>query len=304
MFRKRLQLTKPVVHPEVGDKVPHQHVLEAESLAKVHEASDSKTDAQVTEKHLAGVLVLIQRAAGVEVVDTSEQTVLLALATALTLALVVIVTGLVGDDVQRPADQLLSNQVEKGGDGCLFGQLGQLVNHTADPVGVLLAGAGHKDHVTLNVASGLVVLAVRHLPAEVRNEQARVENPADSVVDGLGGRESLVATLMGKNPEAGAKETLEHRVNGPEASASRLRGNVLWRYVVVENVKCGREEDHVTGNIAQATDSRAFEAVLWDGIVDVLDGEVRNLKGVAVRVDKFANRLVRFLLDRRINRRK
>lgn len=157
---ERSRLTEPVVHPEVGDKVPNQHVLGAESLAKVHEASDNKADTQVAEKHLSGVLVLVQRAAGVEVVDASEKTVLLALATALTLALVVVVTGLVSDDVQRPADQLLPNQVDKGGNRRLLGQLRQLVDHAADPAGVLLAGAGHKDHVALNMASGLVVLAV------------------------------------------------------------------------------------------------------------------------------------------------
>lgn len=108
---------------------------------------------------------------------------------------------------------------------------------------------------------------------------------------------------MGKNPDSGAEEALEHRVNGPQTSTSRLRGNVLWCHVVVEHVEGRREEDHITGDVAQATNSRAFKAVLWNGIVDVLDGEVRDLKGVAVRVDEFADRLVGFLLGRRINGR-
>ena len=45
-----------------------------------------------------------------------------------------------------------------------------------------------------------------------------MEDPADGVVEGLGGRESLVTTLVGNDPEAGSEQALEDGVESPQSS--------------------------------------------------------------------------------------
>lgn len=220
--------------------------------------------------------------------DTTAVPVVLALATALTLTLVVVVAGNVGQEVVGPANELLANKHEKGVDGSLLGQLRQLVDELAETASLLLAGAGHKDHVTLHVASGLVVLAVGHLPAEVGDEQSRVDDPADSVVVQLGGGEGLVTALVGKDPETSTKETLHEGVETPEDEANRVGGDSLGSYKVVKEGEGGGEAGHVPQDISQTEEAVTLEAVLWDGISDVLDGVVGHLKGVAVGVDQLA----------------
>lgn len=283
-------LTKPVVNPEVRDEVPHEHVGEAELLDEEVQGDSSQADTDVAKNDEVGVFVLVQRGTGVEVVHAAAVAVVLALAAALALALVVVVAGDVGHEVVGPADELLADEHQQGVDGGLLGQLGQLVDHLAEAGGLLLAGAGHKDHVALEVAGGLVVLAVGHLPREVGHEQGRVQDPADDVVVQLGGREGLVAALVGQNPEAGGEEALHGGVQAPEREAERVRGNVLWRYKVVEEVECGGEAGHVAEDIAHALDTITLEAVLGYGVAEFLDGVIWDLERVAVRVDQLAVR--------------
>ena len=58
-------------------------------------------------------------------------------------------------------------------------------------------------------------------------------------------------------------------------------------------VKGRSEADNVPQNIAVAAESRALEAVLRDGIADILDGEVWRGKVVAIAVNPAA---IRFAL--------
>lgn len=58
----------------------------------------------------------------------------------------------------------------------------------------------------------------------------------------------------------------------------------------MEEVECGGEAGHVTEDIAHALDTITLEAVLGDGIADVLDGVIWDLEGVAVRVDQLSVR--------------
>lgn len=211
-----------MVNPEVRDEVPDEHVGEAKLLDEEVQGGHGQADTDVAEDDEVGVLVLVQRSTGVEVVNATAETVVLALAAALALALVVVVAGDVGHQVVGPADELLADEDEQGVDRGLLGQLGQLVDHLAEAGGLLLAGAGHEDHVALEVAGGLVVLAVGHLPREVGDQQGRVQDPTDEVVVQLGGRECLVAALVGQDPEAGAEKALHHGVQTPKGEAERV----------------------------------------------------------------------------------
>lgn len=277
-----------MVDPEVGDEVPDEHVVPAEVVSEVEEGSGGKGDTDVADDDIGGLLVVEDGGGGVEVVDTTAETVVAALATSLALALVVVVAGDVGEEVVGPADELLAEEHEEGVGGSLLGQLSQLVGHASEAVGLLLAGAGHEDHVTLDVAGGLVVLGVGVLPAEVGDEQGGVEDPAGEVVDEVGLGEGAVAALVGDDPEAGAEEALEDGVDGPETGAERGGGDVLRGDEVVEEVEGGGEAGHVSEDVGVALQGGALEAVLGDGIADVLDGEVGDGEVVAVRVGQTA----------------
>ena len=54
----------------------------------------------------------------------------------------------------------------------------------------------------------------------------------------------------------------------------------------------GGEEYQVSGDIVQPSCSRALEAVCWDGISNLLDGEVWQLEFVTIGVQQL--RVVRF----------
>ena len=279
---------EPVVDPEVGEEVPDKKIVEAEVVANPDKTRNSEGDTEVTEQDQVLVTPLVQGARGVEVVDTAEEAVLLSLALALDLALVEVVAGNVGEEVQRPSSKLLANGVEESGDGSLFGQLADLVDKLANAGGINLTGLWDEDHVTLHVAGGLVVLAVGNLPREVGNKQERVADPANGVVESLGRREGLVTALVGKDPETSTEKTLEHGVSSPEHGAQRQRRNSLWGNVVVEDVEGGGKQGQVAGNVSQTTGSGALKAVLGNCIAELLDGIVGNLELVSVGVEKLA----------------
>lgn len=155
---------EPVVDPQVRDDVPDEQVREAECLANPGESCEGDGDTKVAEQDEVLVFALIQRAGGDEVVDAATKAVLLALALAFGLALVVVVASNVADDVQRPSSKLLPDAVKKRSNGRLLGQLIDLVDQLSDTRSIHLSCLGHKNHIALNVASGLVVFAVRDFP--------------------------------------------------------------------------------------------------------------------------------------------
>jgi hypothetical protein len=145
--------------------------------------------------------------------------------------------------------------VEKGDDGGFLAQFAELVDKLAPPRGCLFPGCWHKDHVSLHVSGGLVVLAVRDLPAEVRHQQGRMQHPADAVIENLGLAEGLVAALVCKNPDAGAEEALQHRIQPPEHSSYGCRGNIARSHKRVEQVKGCGQGGKVAEDVVEARDS-------------------------------------------------
>lgn len=282
-----------MVHPQVGNTVPDEQVQPAVVAADVVQDGAGEEQTQVTQDNELGILGLVQRAGGVEVVDTATPAVVLALATALVLLGVVVVASDVVHQVHGPAEELLGQKVAGGQDGGLLAQLTELVQGLADAAGVLLTGLGDEDHVAGDVTGGLVVLAVGNLPGEVGNEQERVADPADGVIQDLGGGEGLVTALVGQNPHTGTDKTLHNGVQGPEGHTGREEGNGLGGHVVVEDVEDGAEESHVPEDIVQTGSGGAVEAVGRDSITDLLDRVVRNLELVAIGIEHLATLLLR-----------
>lgn len=281
-----------MVDPEVRDAVPHQKVQPSIGGADIVQTSAGEEETEVTQDNQLGILGLVQRAGGVEVVDTTTPAVLLALATALRLLLVVVVASHVSDQVQQPAEQLLADHVGGSRNGSLLNELAELVDGLADAGSIVLAGLGDEDHITGKVTGGLVVLAVGDLPREVRDQQKGMADPADSVVQDLGGREGLVTTLVGQDPDTGTDETLDDGVQGPQSHTSRHEGNSLRGDIVVEEVEDGGQDSHVTEDIVQASHGGAVEAVSGNGIANLLDGEVGDLELVTIGVQHLGTGLL------------
>lgn len=282
--RSDSRLTEPVVDPEVRDAVPHKKVQPSIGGTDIVQKRAGEQKAEVTQDNQLGILGLVQGARGVKVVDTTTPAVLLALAATLGLLLVVIVASDVGDQVQQPAKQLLADHVGGSRNGSLLNELAELVDGLADASSVLVAGLGNEDHVTGNVSGSLVVLAVGDLPREVGDQQEGVADPADSVVQDLGGGEGLVTALVGQDPNTGTDEALDNGVQGPQGHASRHEGNSLRGDIVVEEVEDGGQDSHVAEDIVQTGDGGAVEAVSRNGIANLLDGEIGDLELVAIRV--------------------
>ncbi len=277
-----------MVHPEIGNEVPDEHIIPAVGLAEVDKGTDDDGKAQIAEQDQLGILGVIERASWVEMVNATEESVPLALAPALTLTLMVVVSGDVGQEVVGPAAQLLSEQDEKGDDRGLLAELRHLMNQPSQPGRPLLARLGNEDHVARHVAGGLVVLAVGDLPAKVGDQQDRVQDPANSIVEDPGCAEGLVAAFVSEDPPSGTEEPLEDGVEAPENSASRLRGDDFGSHIGVEDVEGGAEGDEVPEDVVETPDGGTLEAVLGNGIVNVLDGIVGDLELVAVCVNKLA----------------
>merc|ERR1712072_12325 len=261
---------KPVVHPEVREDVPHSQIPPAEVLADECENAASDQETQVRQQNQLLVLALIKRRAGQEMVHASIA-ILAALTFALSLTLMLVVARNVAQQVPRPADQLLANEHGSGVQWRLFHKLMHLMQDVAHSARVLLARARQEDHVTLHVASGLVVLSMADLPAEVWDQKSGVREPANGVVEGLGRREGLMTALVRQYPEAGAEEALKEGVASPQSSAEGIRRHVGRCAVGVEEVEGACHKCYIASDVAQATKTRPLKAMLGDSIADVLD---------------------------------
>lgn len=161
---------EPVVDPQIWKTVPEEQVRPAEVRANLIQSCSGDQKTKVAQQDQFRVLRLIQRAAGVEMVHTSEQTILLALSTSLLLGLMLIVTSGVGEEVHGPAEKLLADDPARSGDWCLFSQLVQLMHEVAVSRGEDLPRLRDENHIAGEISSRLVVLAVGDLPREIRDQ--------------------------------------------------------------------------------------------------------------------------------------
>lgn len=193
----------------------------------------------------------------------------------------------IGAHVQEPTRKLLSDHMSCRHDGRLLHELAQFVGVVTKLRGVLFAGLGHEDHVSLQMASGFVVFAVGNLPREIRDEQGGVANPPNRVVQPLRGRKGLMSTFVGQDPKTRAKASLYKGICRPQNGAQGGRRDIFRSQVRVEEVEREGEGSNVAGHIAQAPDGGAFEAMSGDRVPDLLDGEVWDLELVAIGVKQF-----------------
>jgi len=77
---------------------------------------------------------------------------------------------------------------------------------------------------------------------------------------------------------------LDDGIREPKNSPDGGRWNILWSEESVEQVECNGETSNISCNIGEASQSRALEAMLGDGISDIVDCVVWDLKLVAICV--------------------
>jgi hypothetical protein len=238
------------------------------------------------------------------VVDTSEPAVNLAISTTFRLTLVVVVASDIGEKIRRPAEKLLPKGVDEGSDWGFLGQFVQFVNEFSNAAGVLLAGLGDENHITLHVSSGLVVLTMRNLPGEVWDEESRMADPASGVVEDLGRRERLVTALVSKNPKTSTKQTLNNGVYSPKPSTDWGRRDVFWSNEFIEDHEGDCKTGDVPSNIAQSPQPRSLKAVLGNCVSNIIDCVVRKRELVSVCINKFAITLLFHIVQRRHRRQR
>lgn len=149
-----------MIHPQIRGNIPNEQIRESIILADQEQDAARDEQTKVTEKDQFGVFGLIQRTVGVEMVDTSAKSILLANSATFTLTLVLVVASHVGDQIHGPAAQLLGNQVISRGDGGFLSKLLELMKQVSTLGGVLLLGRWHKHHVSLHVTGCFVMLAM------------------------------------------------------------------------------------------------------------------------------------------------
>jgi len=277
-----------MIYPKIWQTIPHSQIQPAKIPSKQHKRSRRDGNAKVTQQDQILVFLLVQRTLWIEVVDASSNTIVTTFAFPFQLLLMVVMSGHVGQQIPRPAEELLNKTPKQRHDGRLLRRLGNIVCGAAHPAGILGAGLGHEDHVALEVAGGLVVLAVRDLPAEVGHQQRRVQQPADRVVQPLRRRERLVPALVRQHPQPRPEQALHERIRAPQPEPHRRERHRLRRHVLVEDVEGRCQASYVSGHVGEAARGRPLEAVRRDGIADLLDGVVGDLEFVAVAVDEGA----------------
>lgn len=199
------ELTEPVVNPHVWLDVEEEGVASADNTREHVESAERHEQANVGEENEGSLALAEDAAVRVEV----------ALADAGTRALQTVATGRdVPDEVAHPTKDLVAHKseelVSRGVLEVLHGRVSLLLLLL-----VVLLGGGNEDHVLLHVASVLVVTVVRELPGEVGDHERRVSEETDDVVQPLVLGEGAVTSLVAKNPETGADETLDEAVGDP-----------------------------------------------------------------------------------------
>lgn len=104
-------------------------------------------------------------------VDAAKEAIFLSLAAALRLTIMVIMASCVDGNVQKPPKELLPNQVQCSKDWSFLGQFSELVSKFPHASRINLTTLRNVHHIALDIACGLVMLAMGDLPREIRHEE-------------------------------------------------------------------------------------------------------------------------------------
>ena len=161
-----------MVDPQIWQEIPHEQIRHAVILSNPEEGAQGDKEPDIAKQDEFGVFCLIEGTRRVEVVDTSAKAVLFSFPAAFVLPLVEIMPANVGDQIGRPATNLLTDEVDGCGNGCLLGKFVHLMHEFAKVRSILLPAFRDMDHVSLEITSRLVVLSMRNFPGKVWHQQS------------------------------------------------------------------------------------------------------------------------------------
>lgn len=197
---------QPKVDKEVRDTIVLGNGQERGLDRGIDDTSQGQDDTKVREDDIDKVARLKDRRPGVEMRSPAT----------------IVLTRGIRDKICWPAKQELNDQPEQCDNGSFLIQMSHinllLLNSGGGSLGWqanLATGLGDKDLILGHMASCLVMLRVRDSPRVVRDQQERVQDPADSVVKSLGGREGLMSALVSENPDTSADNALKNPVDRP-----------------------------------------------------------------------------------------
>ncbi len=110
-----------------------------------------------------------------------------------------------------------------------------------------------------------------------------MHDQSHGIVQLLGLGEGAMAAFVGENPDAGEDESLDGGVCNPRGESEvdvreeRDEGD--------GEVDQGGEVEVIADDVGHGAEDRGLEAVCWNGIVDLLHGEVGQFELIAVEID-------------------
>lgn len=277
--------TKPIIDKEVWSAVIDEQVPQTSLPPDQSEGTDPSQKTKIAHQNEWPILLIKDGAGRQKVIDAASGTVLLPLAASSGSGGMVVVASRVVGQIHDPSEKLLGNHMESGEDRSLLGHLRDLVDKLAHLAGISLTSCRHEDHVTLQVAGKVVMLAVGDLPCEVWHTETGMKNEANSVVQSPRLGEGLVATLVSKDPESSTDPASNNGVDEPQCTTQKRRCNVLWCDERLEDVQECSPLNNITGYVAQASGGGTLEAMTRDGVAQVIVGIVWKLELVAVGID-------------------
>ena len=97
-----------------------------------------------------------------------------------------------------------------------------------------------------------------------------------------------MATFVSQDPQTSGEQALHKSIKAPEGIADGFAWNCFRGYEIVEYIEGNGQAEDVPKNVAETSQAGSFEAMGWDSVSDVLDGEVWKLEFIPIGVQKKA----------------
>jgi len=165
----------------------------------------------------------------------------------------------VADEVGGPSEELLNDNAGEVVERSIFEEIINILEHglilAMGRLGRLLdslvsrweadlgACLGDEDLVALHGSSSSVVSGMADSPAVVRDEEGRVADPSDGVVDGLARGKSLVSALMRNNPHSSTHTAGTEAVDRPSSYTCSLSNKAIEDIPVLAQVAIDKRSE-------------------------------------------------------------
>jgi hypothetical protein len=182
--------TNPVVNPEIWENIVQHHIPASKNLSTNNQKRNHSTNTNIREENEWQLLLLEQD----RIITEIEMRVLRE-------SLVIILARQIRKQMSWPSKKLMLDAIPERNQRSILSQMAQfnalmvrgLAAMALDPG---LAGVWNESGILLEVSGRLVMCAVSDLPAVIWDEQERVHDQAQDIVEPDAFGESTVSTLV------------------------------------------------------------------------------------------------------------